>query len=102
MDRPGIGLLATEARSIVQKAASEHKTPIVIERAEVRPDGLRLLIHDSYGPLPALEVRARENRNAALERLGRDCLETCIIVRARQHIAHRVPGSRFLPPTHFG
>ena len=97
-----MGLVASEARSVVQRATRDNNIAVVIERVEALPAGLRVLIHDRYGPLPALEIRTADDCAVALEQLNSDCLEICAIVRARHQIASRIPASRFLPPTHFG
>ena len=61
-------------------------------------NGFRIRIHDSYGPLPDVQVQDLEDGSPLLEQIETEAAKRYVVARIRQNILQKRPEGRFLSP----
>jgi hypothetical protein len=75
---------------------------ITVDDVDRLPEGYRIRSHDSYGPLPDIEIESTHNLEQVLDRI---CLSTARLgatVRFRCDLATLAPDCQFIIPTSNG
>lgn len=85
--------------------AGDLKEVVILDGLDLLPDesSLRIRGHDLHGPLPEIILPIDfSGRYETFERLRREAVKLCTVVRFRRELADTFAGAFFLPPTRVG
>jgi hypothetical protein len=75
---------------------------IILDGVDKLPEGYRIRSHDSYGPLPDIEIDSTHNIEQVLDRISLSTARLGATVRFRCELATQVHDCQFIIPTSAG
>jgi hypothetical protein len=103
MSQPVQELLSeAEVEALFVQVTTALCVTIILDGVDSLPEGYRIRSHDSYSPLPDIEIENTHNIEQVLDRV---CLSTARLgatVRFRRELATRAHNCKFIIPTSTG
>ena len=103
MSQPVHELLSeAEVEALFIRVTAALFVTIILDGVDRLPEGYRIRSHDSYGPLPDIEIDSTHNKEQVLDRI---CLSTARLgatVRFRCELATQAHDCQFIIPTSTG
>jgi hypothetical protein len=76
--------------------------PISLDGVDRLPEGFRIRSHDSYSPLPDIEIEGNRNIESILDRISVSVARLAATVRFRRELAIQAHDCRFIIPSLIG
>jgi hypothetical protein len=91
-----------EVEALFVEVTSALCVTIILDGIDRLPEGFRIRSHDSYSPLPNIEIESTHNIEQALDRISLSIARLAATVRFRRELAAQAYDCRFTIPSRTG
>lgn len=103
MSQPVQELLSkAEVEALFVQVTTALCVTIILDGIDRLPEGYRIRSHDSYSPLPDIEIESTHNLEQVTDRISLSTARLGATVRFRSELATQVHDCRFIVPTSTG
>ncbi len=91
-----------EVETLFAQITTALCVPVILDGVDRLPEGYRIRSHDSYSPLPDIEIESTPNIEQVLDRISLSTARLGSTVRSRHELATRAHDCKFIIPTSTG
>ncbi len=92
-------LSEAEVEAMFVRVTTALCVAITLDGVDRLPEGFRIRSHDSYSPLPDIEIESTHNTGQVLDRISLSAARLGATVRFRRELATRAHNCKFIIPT---